>query len=177
MLASLGNSPRGPALLSQPLPQSAQLSQFCTKSHKHSRCHTALAQLGTGLAVCTRGFFCSRTQGRSLCTCTLSLENGSQGPLGSGEPSTDLPTCLHLPIPQASQSQGGPGSRARWCWAGDHRPSSCSATGSEGFWAKSLFFSGLCFFPHEVEAGTTLVIFQVCSWKPCGHIWGLEVYG
>lgn len=81
--------PEGRALLSQPSPREHS-TQFCTKSHKHNHCHTALTQLGTSLAI-----FCGRTQGRYPRTRTELGQwqaglGGGLGNLGSGQASADL---------------------------------------------------------------------------------------
>lgn len=79
--ASLGSSPRGSALLSQPCPTKSTALSVLTKSQTHNHCHTALAQLGTGLAVCTQGFICGHTQGRYPHMCP-SLEGWQLGDPG-----------------------------------------------------------------------------------------------
>lgn len=41
----------------------------------------------------------------------------------------------------------------------------------------SLLLSGLSFFTHETDTWTRLLTCKLCSWKPCGLTWGLDVNG
>lgn len=156
MLASLGSIPRGPALLSHPSPRTTLPSRSCTKPHKDHGCHTALAQLGSGLPVCTQGFF-QGTPGAGVhtcvsCTCGTAAwhPRALEGPLrtsrgsreqapwpGSGVfsqqgqlPQQTLirPGPSHpMGLPEASEEvRAGPGR----CWEGYHSLSNCSTAGS-----------------------------------------------
>lgn len=73
--------PRRPGTAESALSHREHSTQFCTKSHKHNHCHTALAQLGTSLAI-----FCGRTQGRYPRTLTRAWTMAARVGREDGEP-------------------------------------------------------------------------------------------
>lgn len=90
MLASLGRSPKSPALLSHPSPRTTLPSRSRTKPHKYHGCHTALAQLVTAFR-CVLRVISGAAPRAGVHTCvSRTRQNGSLASLGSGWASADL---------------------------------------------------------------------------------------